>query len=90
MLIVAVLLVTVGMRFVMVGVALYYLLPRGPTCPRCRRETLPIRSAMLDWIRPRVQRRWCFDCGWDGVMRARPAVPAPPSHPPARRPLTPA
>jgi hypothetical protein len=90
MLIVTVLLVTVLMRYVMVGCVVYFLLPRGTRCPACGIEMLPIRHLVLDRAFPWLQRRWCLGCGWNGVVRREPpareelATPQAPSRPVTR------
>jgi hypothetical protein len=52
----------------------YRALPIGRACPHCRGETLRLqapRLRLLDALHPlaSVQRRWCIDCGWEGVCR---------------------
>lgn len=69
MLIVAVLIATVLLRFAIVCTVAYLLLPRGPLCPSCQEEMLPIRNRFLEICLPIVQRRWCLGCGWNGVVR---------------------
>jgi len=69
MLVVAVLLVTVAMRVAIVTAVVYLLLPRGPICPHCGIEMVPLRNRFLDRLLPALQRRWCLECGWDGVVR---------------------
>lgn len=69
MLVVVVLLVTVAMRVAIVTAVVYLLLPRGPTCPHCGIEMVPLRNRFLDRLLPALQRRWCLECGWDGVVR---------------------
>src|SRR2546426_9291553 len=92
MLVVAVLLVTVLMRIAIVCAVVYLLLPPGPLCPHCRSAMLPIRNRFLDRLLPAIQRRWCLECGWNGVVRRGEAGPArappPPAHPP-RAPRSP-
>ena len=74
MLIVAVLLVTVLVRFVIVLAVVYLLLPAGPLCPHCKIDMVPIRNRFLDTFLPLLQRRWCLECGWNGLTRRiRPA-----------------
>ncbi|HUK21736.1 MAG TPA: hypothetical protein VLV45_09285 [Gemmatimonadales bacterium] len=87
LLIIVVLLFTVLMRFaIILGVA-YMLVPRGVTCPRCGLVMTPIRNVVLDRLLPVLQRRWCLDCGWNGVTRrARPRTTPP--HAGAPRPQT--
>ena len=69
MLVVGVLLVTVAMRVAIVTAVVYLLLPRGPLCPHCGIEMAPLRNRFFDRLLPALQRRWCLECGWDGVVR---------------------
>lgn len=69
MLVVLVLLVTVAMRVAIVTAVVYLLLPRGPLCPHCGIEMVPLRNRFFDRFLPALQRRWCLECGWDGVVR---------------------
>ena len=69
MLVVLVLLVTVAMRVAIVTAVVYLLLPRGPLCPHCGIEMAPLRNRFFDRLLPALQRRWCLECGWDGVVR---------------------
>ena len=69
MLIVAVLLVTVMMRFALVAVLTYVLLPRAPICPHCGAQLTMIRNTFLQRVVPLLERRWCLECGWHGVVR---------------------
>src|SRR3989449_2376012 len=90
MLVVLVLLVTVAMRVAIVTAVVYLLLPRGPLCPHCAIEMVPLRNRFFDRLLPALQRRWCLECGWDGVVRrvrsartrtyARQPTPRPPPH----------
>jgi len=69
MLIVAVLLTTVLIRVAIVGAVTYLLLPQGLLCPHCRAEMVAIRNRFFDRLVPALQRRWCLECGWNGVVR---------------------
>lgn len=75
MLIVAVLLVTVLMRIALIGAVVYLLLPKGSRCPNCQVEMVAIRSRMLQRFLPVIQRRWCLECGWSGLVRRGDAAP---------------
>jgi hypothetical protein len=49
-------------------------LPRTPACPHCTRETVLLRARggrPGRWLagRLRVERRWCYGCGWSGLTR---------------------
>src|SRR2546430_11204115 len=91
MLVVVVLLATVLLRVAIVTAVVYLLLPQGPLCPHCNFEMVAIRNRALDRLVPVLQRRWCLECGWNGVVRrvgpARPrrppgsAAPPPPPRP---------
>ncbi len=74
-LVVAVLLATVMMRLAIICAVAYLLLPKGPLCPLCHVAMLPIRNRLLGRLLPVVQRRWCLECGWNGVVRRSPPVP---------------
>ena len=69
MLIVAVLLATVLLRFSLVAVLTYVLLPRGPACPHCAERLTLIRNTFLQRVLPLLEHRWCLECGWHGVVR---------------------
>ena len=75
MLIVAVLLATVLMRVAIVGAVTYLLLPQGPLCPHCGIDMLPLRNRFFDRLLPALQRRWCLECGWNGVVRRERSAP---------------
>jgi hypothetical protein len=75
MLIVVVLLSTVVLRLAIVAWVIYRLLPRGPLCPRCEVEMVAIRNRFFDRFLPVVQRRWCLECGWNGIVRRIRTVP---------------
>src|SRR2546425_12461778 len=79
MLVVVVLLVTVLMRVAIIAAVVYLLLPRGPLCPHCGIEMAALRNRFFDRLLPLLQRRWCLECGWDGVVRRRRAGPHEPN-----------
>ncbi|HEU5262682.1 MAG TPA: hypothetical protein VFU41_14780 [Gemmatimonadales bacterium] len=88
MLIVVVLLATVLMRLAIVTAVVYLLLPQGPLCPHCRVEMMPIRNRLFDRVLPALQRRWCLECGWNGIVRRGRSRPAT-TRTAGRRPLIP-
>src|SRR5437588_3050369 len=90
MLVVVVLLVTVLLRLAIVTAVVYLLLPQGPLCPHCNFEMVAIRNRFVDRLVPLLERRWCLECGWDGVLRrVRTPRPRTPTHSPAPRPAPP-
>ena len=48
------------------------ILPQGDRCPNCDAPTLRVQagrwSRLLPWFRP----SWCYECGWDGLLRRGP------------------
>src|SRR2546430_6935886 len=87
MLVVVVLLATVLLRVAIVTAVVYLLLPQGALCPHCNVEMVAVRNRVLDRLVPVLQRRWCLECGWNGVVRrGRGAHPPPPQPPPAPPP----
>src|SRR2546429_1531072 len=69
MLVVVVLLATVLLRVAIVTAVVYLLLPQGSLCPHCNLEMVAVRNRVLDELVPVLQRRWCLECGWNGVVR---------------------
>jgi hypothetical protein len=58
----------------------YRALPYGVRCARCGGDTLQLLSRWLRRAAPllpsAVQRRWCLNCGWEGVVRVPRRQPA--------------
>ena len=86
MLVVVVLLATVLLRVAIVTAVVYLLLPQGALCPHCNVEMVAVRNRVLDRLVPVLQRRWCLECGWNGVVRRGQARPTRSATPPAHRP----
>src|SRR2546430_5345320 len=90
MLVVVVLLATVLLRVAIVTAVVYLLLPQGALCPHCNVEMVAVRNRVLDRLVPVLQRRWCLECGWNGVVRrGRGGHARPPQRPPAPPPPPP-
>lgn len=56
------------LRAIAATFAYAWLLSDAPECPNCGRETLHVQRRGLDWLFPRLQPRWCPECGWDGLL----------------------
>jgi hypothetical protein len=64
--------VTLGAKFLLGLVFVYYLLPGDHTCETCDRETLPLQSRrglrlLARWCG--LERRWCTRCGTTAIVR---------------------
>ncbi|MFW6078294.1 MAG: hypothetical protein ACODAE_01650, partial [Gemmatimonadota bacterium] len=76
---------------VLSAVVSYRTLPDERSCPICASDTVPLLTrrrwlARLSALKPgaAVQRRWCMNCGWEGLCRLdEPAPPALPRRPTA-------
>ena len=45
------------------------ILPRGDRCPNCNAVTLRVKSRVWNLLMPWFRTSWCFECGWDGLLR---------------------
>lgn len=69
MLVVVVLFATVLLRAGIVLVVVYLILPKSFSCPRCADKLTMIRHPIMRRLLPRVEHRWCLNCGWSGIVR---------------------
>lgn len=68
-------------KFGLALVMIYLLLPTDRSCSRCDGETLLLGGNRMARLRARlflgrVQRRWCPQCGWEGLARRAAGAPA--------------
>jgi len=71
--VVGVLVALVGLRVMMVGMLVLFIIRPVRGCPACFRDTFPLRKWWLRWITFRMEWRWCPSCGWEGLARRMPA-----------------
>lgn len=67
-LIVVVLLATVVLRVIFVAAFTYLVLPRGTACPHCGAALSQVHTGWLGLLAG-VERRFCLECGWTGIVR---------------------
>ena len=68
------------LRIIAATIVFLWILPEGDRCPNCDAVTLRVQSAGWNRLMPWFRTSWCYECGWDGLLRDRPAaMPAPPS-----------
>ncbi len=69
------------LRFIAATAFFFWLLPEGDRCPNCDAPTIRVQSrgwnALLPWFRT----SWCYECGWDGLLRNGPLTPTPTGDP---------
>jgi len=82
------LVVFVGFTLLRLGVAtafFYAVLEDDDRCPECDAVTIRIRARGWNLLMPWFRTSYCFDCGWEGLLRhssARTAEPGYVSRPP--------
>ncbi len=74
---VAVFAVFVGLRIVAATVIFYYILPSGDRCPNCDSVTLRVEPRAFDRLMFWLRASWCYECGWEGMLRPGPLTPPP-------------
>ncbi len=77
----------VVLQVVVVAAAAWLLVPCRSTCPHCGESALPLVANRL-WRATRLERRWCYVCGWSGLSKRHRTTVGPESHieePGARR-----
>ena len=65
------------LRAVLATVFFFYLLPEGDRCPNCDAITLRVQSRAWNRLLPMFRTSWCYECGWDGLLRHGPLSPKP-------------
>jgi hypothetical protein len=61
--------VVLWMLALLVLFGIWSLLPRrGRSCPSCGSETLALQSRVLRPFDGMLSHRWCYSCGWSGVV----------------------
>jgi hypothetical protein len=76
------------LRAILATVFFFYLLPEGDRCPNCDSVTLRVQARGWNFLLPRFRTSWCYDCGWEGLLRNGPLTPAPTSAKPAKLPTS--
>ena len=54
------------------------ILPEGDRCPNCDAVTVRVQSTGWNLVMPWFRTSWCYECGWDGLLRNVPVVPQAP------------
>ena len=45
------------------------ILPSGINCPHCDAPTIRVQSRGWNTLMPWFRTSWCYECGWDGLLR---------------------
>lgn len=57
------------LRFVLVTLVFFCILPSGDNCPNCDEHTLWVQAKVRNRIFPWLRTSWCPACGWEGTLR---------------------
>ena len=61
-----------ALRFLIATAFFLWILPEGDACPICDSATLRVQSTGWNTIFPQLRTSWCYECGWDGLLRPGP------------------
>ena len=75
------------LRIVAATLVFLWILPEGDRCPHCDAVTLRVQSAGWNRLMPWFRTSWCYECGWDGLLRG-PNLPLPTAMGPGALPRT--
>lgn len=73
------------LRCVAATIFFLMILPAGTHCPHCDATTVRVQSRGWNLLMPWFRTSWCYECGWEGLLRqdgessARPQAPGAPS-----------
>ena len=62
----------------------YVMTPESDRCPMCDQQTIRISKPAWNVLLPWFRTSWCFECGWEGLLRSprgRPLAPSDSSAP---------
>lgn len=65
------------LRLVIATIFFLLLLPEGDRCPNCDAPTIRVKSRGWNALMPWFRTSWCFECGWEGLLRHGALTPEP-------------
>ncbi len=64
------------LRAIAATVFFYFMLPEDSRCPLCDQPTVRVASPAWNRLLPWFRTSWCYECGWEGLLRPGPVEPA--------------
>ena len=61
------------LRAIAATVFFYYMMPESNRCPMCDQPTIRIAEPAWNRLLPWFRTSWCYECGWEGLLRPGPA-----------------
>lgn len=68
------------LRIIAATLVFLWILPEDDRCPNCDAVTVRVQSSIWNRLMPWFRTSWCYECGWEGMLRHGPATTHP--HPP--------
>lgn len=65
------------LRIIAATIFFYFLLPEGDRCPECDAPTVRVQAKGWNLLMPWFRTSWCYECGWEGLLRHGPVTAAP-------------
>lgn len=56
-------------RIIVATIVFVFLIPRTDLCPHCNAVTLRVQSPGWNHLMPWFRSSWCYQCGWEGMLR---------------------
>jgi len=63
------------LRAIAATIFFYYMLPESDLCPLCNQPTIRVSQPAWNRLLPWFRTSWCYECGWEGLLR--PCAPTP-------------
>jgi hypothetical protein len=63
------------LRAIAATVFFYFMMPESNRCPMCDQTTIRVQEPAWNRLLPWFRTSWCYDCGWEGLLRPGPVEP---------------
>jgi hypothetical protein len=57
------------LRAIAAVVFFYFVLSDSAQCPMCNELTVRVQSRVWNRLMPWFRTSWCYQCGWEGLLR---------------------
>jgi hypothetical protein len=57
------------LRIIAATLVFFWILPEGDRCPNCDAVTMRVQSTTWNRLMPWFRTSWCYECGWEGMLR---------------------
>ena len=61
------------LRAIAATVFFYSMMPESNRCPMCDQPTIRVAEPAWNRLLPWFRTSWCYECGWEGLLRPGPA-----------------